>query len=1105
MIDFMMREEGHMGTKFRSMLMVVLLSLALVVSGEAQAAPDSEALLREIASREGIAVENLKIVYVARFKAPLTGKAYHYYKVLDERTGYSFDAATDDAGRAVDHKAMKAEENDARRAAFGKIHPSLHRALQDLGPEQKVKVSIWLKMEEVPGEGDRPTPAEARALGKEGMKALMEERRMRAKALHEAVQAPLLRLLRQGGVEASEARGSEISPMVVAEMPRALVEGVAKLPYVDTIDIVVQGGPEAAIEKTISRPGGPEGGPEAASARQTVKADVVEGRGITGSEVKLAVIEGDGVSDTNPYLNNATHAVSYFNSTTKGIDDHATACAGFMSSTHDTVRGVAPSASAILSGNAGGWTLTDLQPAVTWALGQGAHALNNSYYLETDGVMHNSDRWADYIVRNNAKVFVKSAGNRGEDEGNVTSPGLGYNVITVGAIDDFNNSNWTDDRMASLSSYAEPAGRNKPEVVAVGCAQWSPGQPTTGMESTTRFNPWTGDVGCGTSYAAPAVTGMVASLINRAPSWLYGWPEAVKAAIIATALHNIEGVSRLSEYDGAGAIDMGAADTLVANGWLTARSVNGNSFDIDGNITYDIGTLYAGERFRAALAYDSNPAGDYSSDPLEGDLDLYLVDAAGTVVASATGVDSWEIIDWNVTATGNYRLRVRNFGSTLAPTESTYIGVAWWPGHYVLEDTAVQTRNTPTSASDDYRLDVTEARWHAVAMRSPAGADYDMDLRNNSRYGNPADFTWLEDSTTTSPVDIVLIDGNHAPLKAYYPIVNAFSGTGNYDIQRAVQGGDLYPGAFTWTTTPKFIATVWDIPMTAGTRMYFGLKPSSGDANLGMLLMDSNPATSATFYQGRSTRAAESDSAGAGGSEFMNYMPSASDRLGLVVYNNQGQTVATTWTLYVDDSPPTGSVAINGGNAYCTSTSVTLNLSAADAQTGVSEMSFSNNGTTFSAWEPYATSRSWALASVNGAKTVYVRYRNNANMESTAYSDTIVHDSTVPTGSVTINGGAAYTDSLSVTLTLSAADTTSDVVSTRFSANGTTWSAWEPYATSRSWTLTSGSGTKTVYVQFMDAAGNISIVSSDAITFTGGMFYVIPNKSGGAAVIYLSD
>ncbi|MBI4714850.1 MAG: hypothetical protein HY760_02745 [Nitrospirae bacterium] len=44
----------------------------------------------------------------------------------------------------------------------------------------------------------------------------------------------------------------------------------------------------------------------------------------------------------------------------------------------------------------------------------------------------------------------------------------------------------------------------------------------------------------------------------------------------------------------------------------------------------------------------------------------------------------------------------------------------------------------------------------------------------------------------------------------------------------------------------------------------------------------------------------------------------------------------------------------------------------------------------------------------------------------------------------------------------------------RFSNDNATWSAWEAYGASKAWTLTSGDGTKTVYVQYRDIAGNAS-------------------------------
>ena len=94
-------------------------------------------------------------------------------------------------------------------------------------------------------------------------------------------------------------------------------------------------------------------------------------------------------------------------------------------------------------------------------------------------------------------------------------------------------------------------------------------------------------------------------------------------------------------------------------------------------------------------------------------------------------------------------------------------------------------------------------------------------------------------------------------------------------------------------------------------------------------------------------------------------------------------------------------------------------------------------------------------------------------------------DTARPSGTVLINGGAGVTKSPTVTLRLSATDPApaSGTGKMRFSNNGTTWSAWQTYATSKSWTLTSGAGTKTVWVQYQDRAGNLSATVKDAISY----------------------
>jgi len=81
-----------------------------------------------------------------------------------------------------------------------------------------------------------------------------------------------------------------------------------------------------------------------------------------------------------------------------------------------------------------------------------------------------------------------------------------------------------------------------------------------------------------------------------------------------------------------------------------------------------------------------------------------------------------------------------------------------------------------------------------------------------------------------------------------------------------------------------------------------------------------------------------------------------------------------------------------------------------------------------------------------------------------------------------INGGAAFTRSASVTLTLSAASTAGTVTQMQFSKNGVNFFPFEPFATTRVVTLLPGDGLRTIYVRFRDSAGNVSAPIADSIT-----------------------
>jgi len=190
---------------------------------------------------------------------------------------------------------------------------------------------------------------------------------------------------------------------------------------------------------------------------------------------------------------------------------------------------------------------------------------------------------------------------------------------------------------------------------------------------------------------------------------------------------------------------------------------------------------------------------------------------------------------------------------------------------------------------------------------------------------------------------------------------------------------------------------------------------------------------------------------------------------------------ATVGNLTLDRTPPTGDVSINDGATYAASTAVTLNLVGTDTGAGVDQVMMSNDASFSGAtWVTYATSLDWMLAAGDGTRTVYVKFRDRAGNESTVYSDTIILDMSAPTGSILIQAGTGVVTDTQVMLTLSASDA-NGVTQMRFSNDGTNYSAWMSYTITSPWALSSGDGTKTVYVKFRDQVGNVSTVYSDTI------------------------
>ncbi|MEJ7654652.1 MAG: hypothetical protein WKH64_15635 [Chloroflexia bacterium] len=139
------------------------------------------------------------------------------------------------------------------------------------------------------------------------------------------------------------------------------------------------------------------------------------------------------------------------------------------------------------------------------------------------------------------------------------------------------------------------------------------------------------------------------------------------------------------------------------------------------------------------------------------------------------------------------------------------------------------------------------------------------------------------------------------------------------------------------------------------------------------------------------------------------------------------------------------------------------------------------------AWSAYSSDTTTILSALaDGGHTFEVRAKDEAgNVDVSPAERTFTVETVAPTGTVTINNGAALTNNRTVSLTLSASDPEpgSTVVSMQFhNTGGAGWSAWEPFSTTKTWPLLLSNGARTVNARFRDGAGNVSGVRSDSIT-----------------------
>ena len=363
---------------------------------------------------------------------------------------------------------------------------------------------------------------------------------------------------------------------------------------------------------------------------------------LTGKGVKLGIIDSGKVMPCDEV---AASRITYVEPSSSYYSDHST----FVAKVSAGTNGVAPDAS-IYSSFAGNLinSITNLSTAGVCVanLSQG-YGGRTSAYTELE-------IYVDYIVSQKKFLIVKSAGN---NHGTITSPGLAYNVITVGGFFNQGTAAQEDDVMYEWSNYNNMTGCFKPDFVA--------------------DQSCTSDGGTGTSYAAPFVTGVIALLYQLRPS-LACQPESVKAILMASCHRKVnpsgsdpvESITTgLTEHQGAGAIDPYKAIAIAGSRHYGTRILD--SSVSDERIRF-IQPTYGASGLNVSLTWSVVPP-DLGTPAPETDLNLRLLNSGVTMKASRQTTSSSEMVYVTPSSVStDYSINIQRNSETETPVRYAY-------------------------------------------------------------------------------------------------------------------------------------------------------------------------------------------------------------------------------------------------------------------------------------------------------------------------------------------------------------------------------------------------------------------------------------------------
>ena len=272
------------------------------------------------------------------------------------------------------------------------------------------------------------------------------------------------------------------------------ISGVAADPAVERVDV-----PRRLVRESVPL-----------DSLLTSAADARARHGLSGQGITVAVIDSEAALGHPALRDRVIHRRNFTQEPWGTPDSHGTAVAGIIGARSDDYTGMAPGATIynykVLATHPS-FDATDFEGAlgIQQALEDGARVANCSWGAGPAGDGTSREARACNRAWRFGLTVVKSAGNKGPGQRTLTTPADAEGVIVVGA---------TDDDGRKIESYSSrgptPDGRTRPHLVAPG------GRLNVGLSGLLPTG-GVGDIGWGTSFAAPHVSGLLALLLERNP------------------------------------------------------------------------------------------------------------------------------------------------------------------------------------------------------------------------------------------------------------------------------------------------------------------------------------------------------------------------------------------------------------------------------------------------------------------------------------------------------------------------------------------------------------------------------------------------------------